>query len=75
MSENKITQNQKILQHLRKYSGITTLVAFRMYGITRLASRISELRKEGYDITADRIYVGEGSDRKMVCQYRLKRTA
>ena len=47
-----ISQNQQILRHLRKYNGITTLVAFRLYGITRLASRISELRKMGYDITA-----------------------
>ena len=67
-----ISQNQQILRHLRKYNGITTLVAFRLYGITRLASRISELRKMGFDITADKIYVGQGNDRKLVCQYKLR---
>lgn len=67
-----ISQNQQILRHLRKYNGITTLVAFRLYGITRLASRISELRKMGYDITAEKIYVGQVDDRKLVCQYKLR---
>ena len=67
-----ISQNQQILRHLRKYNGITTLVAFRLYGITRLASRISELRKMGFDITTDKIYVGQGDDRKLVCQYKLR---
>lgn len=68
----KLSQNQQILRHLRKYRGITTLAAFRLYGITRLSSRISELRKMGFDITADKIYVGQGSDRKLVCQYKLR---
>ena len=37
--------------HLKRYGGITQLQATRKYGIMRLASRISELRKEGHTIT------------------------
>lgn len=46
----KITQCDRIIRHLNDYGSITTLDAFNEYGITRLASRICDLRKSGYDI-------------------------
>ena len=43
-----VTQCDRILRHLRDYGSITSLEAMKEYGIMRLASRISDLKKEGY---------------------------
>jgi len=51
-----LTQNQKIMQHLRKYGSITTMEAFMRFGITRLPSRIHELRKAGNTISGTTVY-------------------
>lgn len=47
-----MTQNEKILRHLETYGSITPLEALEEYGIMRLASRISDLKKEGAPIKA-----------------------
>lgn len=39
-----------ILKHLQKNKGITSMEAISEYGITRLASRIHELRESGHNI-------------------------
>ena len=46
-----MNQNDRILRHLRDNGSITPLDALSEYGIMRLASRISDLRSMGYDIT------------------------
>jgi hypothetical protein len=46
-----MTQNDIIKNHLKNNKSITTLQAFSMYGITRLASRICELRESGMKIS------------------------
>lgn len=46
----KMTQNSRVLRHLRDYGSITSLEAMSEYGIMRLASRVCELRRQGYDI-------------------------
>ena len=38
---------------MEQFGGITQLEALRDLGVMRLASRISDLRKEGYIIKAD----------------------
>ncbi len=43
----KSSQRLRIMQHLRKYGSITSLEALTLYGIMRLSSRVSELRKRG----------------------------
>jgi len=43
--KGNITQCQKVLRHIDKYGSINTLDAIKRYGITRLASRIYELKK------------------------------
>lgn len=48
----------RILNHLEKFSCITSAEAFQRYGITRLAARIKELRDKGYDIRTS-MCVGE----------------
>lgn len=39
-----------ILEHLRKYPWLTSKDAFELYGITRLAACIFDLRERGYYI-------------------------
>ena len=46
----KPTQCQKILEYMRKYGSITQLEALRDISCMRLASRISDLRYQGYAI-------------------------
>ena len=38
------------VDHMKKYGSITSMEAFREYGITRLSARIKELREMGYNI-------------------------
>ncbi len=45
-----MTQNQRIIDYINKFGSITTMEAFMDLGITRLASRIHDLTKEGYKI-------------------------
>lgn len=45
-----MTQCEFILRHFKDYGSITSLEAMQEYGIMRLASRISDLRKMGYNI-------------------------
>lgn len=46
----KTTQNQRVLDYIAENGSITQLEALRELGIMRLASRISDLKKEGYAI-------------------------
>lgn len=45
-----MTQCERIMRHLEDYGSITPHDAMKEYGIMRLASRISELRKDGVPI-------------------------
>ena len=45
-----MTQHQLILAHIDTYGSISPLEAFLEYGITKLATRISELRRKGHMI-------------------------
>lgn len=42
--------NYRVLEHLKRAGTITSVEAFKQYGITRLASCINRLRNMGYDI-------------------------
>ena len=46
----KKTQCDKVLEYMRRYGSITQLEALRDIGCMRLASRISDLRYQGYAI-------------------------
>ena len=46
----KLTQCDKVLEYMRRYGSITQLDALRDIGCMRLASRISDLRYQGYAI-------------------------
>lgn len=52
----KLNQREKIIRHLEAFGTIDPMEAIRDYGIMRLASRISELRKEGYAIITNMVH-------------------
>ena len=56
----KQTQCERILRHLRDYGSISSLEAITEYGCMRLASRINDLKRQGYTISAER---GKGKNR------------
>ena len=58
-----MTQSEAILNHLKAGKTLTPLEALDRFGCFRLAARIIELRRDGYNI------VTEGKDRWAV--YRL----
>lgn len=64
-----MTQTEKIRKHLDEHGSITALEAMNKYGIMRLASRMSDLKKEGYRFTTERIAVRNREDE--VCQIAI----
>ena len=44
----KITQRDRVLQHIRENGSITSYEAFTAIGCTQLSARICELQKEGH---------------------------
>jgi hypothetical protein len=48
-------QNDRILRHLHDHGSITSLEALQEYGIMRLASRISDLKKAGIPIRREMV--------------------
>lgn len=61
-----MTQNEVLLRALKRGEVLTTMKAFRKWGITRLAARIRELR-DHHDIRATMIERGG----KRFAAYRL----
>lgn len=54
---SKATQAQRVLDYMNEFGSITQFEAFRDLGVMRLASRISDLRKQGYPIQSDVVAV------------------
>lgn len=50
-----MNQCERIIKYIEDYGSITTLEAFKDLGITRLASRINDLKNDGYKF--DREYI------------------
>lgn len=50
-----MTQAEKILRHLKEYGNITPMEALQEYGIMRLASRITDLKKAGHIIVTNTV--------------------
>lgn len=53
MTNKEGTQRRAILNHLRSYGTLTSMEAFKLYGVTRLSAKIFDLRKEGYNIVTN----------------------
>lgn len=45
-----MTQRERVLQYIDDFGSIDSLQAFKDLGVTRLASRIYELKKHGVEI-------------------------
>lgn len=50
-----MTQCERVLRHMRDYGSITSAEAITEYGIYRLASRISDLKKQGVHIEKEMV--------------------
>ena len=44
-----MTQNERIIKYINEFGSISTLEAFTDLGVTRLASRICDLKDMGYE--------------------------
>ena len=51
----KLTQRQLILNYIEDFGSITPMEAFSDLGITKLATRISEMRKDGMQFKIDSV--------------------
>ena len=73
MVEHRPTQNERIIAYLEEHpEGITQLEAGQYLGVMRLASRITDLRRRGYNIIADPVTVHNRWEEKCrVTRYRL----
>ena len=49
-----MTQHEKILRYIQIHGSITTYEAFLNLGITKLTTRISELRKAGFTFISEK---------------------
>lgn len=54
---SKATQAQRVLEYIERFGSITQLEALTDLGVMRLASRISDLKKQGYPIRGEIITV------------------
>lgn len=48
-----MTQCDRIIRHMQDYGSISSMEAMQEYGIMRLASRVNDLRAQGYDIVSE----------------------
>lgn len=62
------TQHQKIYDYMYNVGGITPMDAFRDLGITKLSTRIGEMRRQGVQIESKMI---QGRNSRYMC-YWLK---
>jgi len=57
MTNSNPTQCSRILAYMEKHGSVTQLEALTELGVMRLASRISNLRKSGYEIDCEWVEV------------------
>ena len=67
-----MTQTERILRHLTDYGSITSMEAMADYGIMRLASRVSDLRKAGTPIITECVEgVNRYGEKTRYARYRM----
>lgn len=54
---SKATQAERVLEYIEKFGSITQYEALNDLGVMRLASRISDLKKQGYPIKGEIVTV------------------
>lgn len=50
--EHRPTQNERIIDYIQKFGSITQLQALQDLGVMRLASRMSDLKRLGYQVVS-----------------------
>ena len=53
----KLTQGERIVDYMKEFGGITQLEAIRDLGVMRLASRISDLKRNGIAIRSETVTI------------------
>jgi hypothetical protein len=69
--KESISQKKQILAYLKTGKSLTQLEALHRFGCMRLASRINDLRNDGWGILTESIKLGSG---KIVACYRIPAT-
>lgn len=64
MQHTNKTQNERILSYIEEHGSITQLEAINDLGVMRLASRISDLKRKGYNIISENVTVKNRFDEK-----------
>ncbi len=73
MKNNGKTQCEQILEYISKFGSITPLEAITELGCMRLASRINDLRRAGYDIEGKfETHINRKGEKKRYMRYSLK---
>lgn len=73
MTNSKPTQNERILDYIAQFGSITQLEALRDLGVMRLASRIADLRKQGFPIISETVSVSNRFGEKCnIKRYSIK---
>lgn len=49
---SKVKQIDRILEYMNRYGSITQIEALNALGVMRLASRVSDMKKQGYPIVS-----------------------
>ena len=49
----KITQKERIIQYIREFGSITCWEAYSDLGITQFATRVKELKEQGYEFKTE----------------------
>lgn len=49
----KMTQRERIVKYIREFGSITSWEAYEDLGITQFASRVKELKEEGYEFKTE----------------------
>jgi len=67
------SQNERLLKHMKRGNAISSMLAFQLYGITRLSARIFELKRSGVAIQSERV-IRKRKDGSVVSflEYRMK---
>lgn len=68
-----MSQNERLLLHLKNFGTIQPMMAWSQLGIYRLASRICDLRKEGHSIEKRMVTLtNRWGEEVRVAEYKLE---
>lgn len=73
MSDNRTTQKNLVLKHLKENEYLTSIEAFEKYRITRLSDRIFQLRNQGINIKTIMVEVNTQYGKEKIARYYLEK--